>query len=668
MRDPRAGPVADLDRVRAIPPGRRSARSSPSGIDSPAASPSSAASSTRYGRAIDDDAAASAGRRARGSRSGPEAVARVARDLFDGALGGERTEQPRGRDFGMRDAVATSVTPSGPSAERARARRSARRWLWTPRRAWTSALAGLRDRSAFHYTASFRDVEPRSTDGGSRRRRTGAADDRTEEFDLAALADDELVEQMHNDLYDGMAPEIVEGTNILLGRGWGPDKVLNDALVEGMRIVGIDFRDGILFVPEVLLAANAMKAGMAILRPLLAETGAEADRQGRHRDGQGRHPRHRQEPGRDDARGRGLRGRSTSGINTDADKFIAALELHKPDILGMSALLTTTMPYMKVVIAELVKRGIRDDYIVLVGGAPLNEEFGKAVGADAYCRDAAVAVETARRWFGNAVRASPEARSATRGATIAAIRHAARHRLRRAGPRAGRAHRRAGLPDDGPHLPAGRRSTTGPSGSRPPSRARIRRARARRLRPDLRRLRRLRHRRPARPRRSRRKASSGSQGAHCYEVYAGRAAFAALADDEPGTFYLTDFLARNFDRLVVARPGPRPPPGAAADLLRQLPARSSTSPRPTTPQLDRQAAEAAPRAWASRSSVAATGLGELGTSVVAARLRARAGLMAGTLTTIWWRDIPAQVIAKDGRQAHKVVLHRASRSRSTRPR
>ena len=80
---------------------------------------------------------------------------------------------------------------------------------------------------------------------------------------------------MHDDLYDGLAPEIVEGTNILLGRGWSADRVLNDALVEGMRIVGIDFRDGILFVPEVLLAANAMKAGMEILRPLLAETGAE---------------------------------------------------------------------------------------------------------------------------------------------------------------------------------------------------------------------------------------------------------------------------------------------------------------------------------------------------------------------------------------------------------
>ncbi len=81
------------------------------------------------------------------------------------------------------------------------------------------------------------------------------------------------------------------------------------------------------------------------------------------------------------------------GINNDVDAYLAALEEHKPDILGMSALLTTTMPYMKVVIDEMVKQGMRDDYIVLVGGAPLNEEFGQAVGADGYCRDAAQAAE-----------------------------------------------------------------------------------------------------------------------------------------------------------------------------------------------------------------------------------------------------------------------------------
>ncbi len=96
----------------------------------------------------------------------------------------------------------------------------------------------------------------------------------SDDLDLRSLNDDELVEQMHNDLYDGLASEIEEGVNILLERGWTPYDILTKALVEGMRIVGIDFRDGILFVPEVLMSANSMKAGMAILRPLLAETGA----------------------------------------------------------------------------------------------------------------------------------------------------------------------------------------------------------------------------------------------------------------------------------------------------------------------------------------------------------------------------------------------------------
>ena len=217
-----------------------------------------------------------------------------------------------------------------------------------------------------------------------------------QELDLASLADDELVEQMHNDLYDGLADEIVTGTNILLGRGWGPDRVLSEALVEGMRIVGVDFRDGILFVPEVLLAAKAMKGGMAILRPLLAETGAKPV--GKVVIGTVKGDIH--DIGKNLVammlEGAGFEVVDL-GINTDAEKFIAALEEHRPDILGMSALLTTTMPYKKVVIGALKERGMRDDFIVLVGGAPLTEEFGRAIGADAYCRDAAVAAETARR-------------------------------------------------------------------------------------------------------------------------------------------------------------------------------------------------------------------------------------------------------------------------------
>jgi methylmalonyl-CoA mutase cobalamin-binding domain/chain len=221
-------------------------------------------------------------------------------------------------------------------------------------------------------------------------------DDELQDIDLGGLADADLVEQMHNDLYDGMKDEVVEGTRILLSRGWAATKVLDESLVAGMKIVGIDFRDGILFVPEVLLAANAMKAGMEILRPLLAETGAEPV--GKVVIGTVKGDIH--DIGKNLV-GMMLEGAGFEvvdlGINTDADKFLAAIDHHKPDILGMSALLTTTMPYMKVVIQALKDRGIRDDYIVLVGGAPLNEEFGAAIGADAYCRDAGVAAETARR-------------------------------------------------------------------------------------------------------------------------------------------------------------------------------------------------------------------------------------------------------------------------------
>jgi len=215
-----------------------------------------------------------------------------------------------------------------------------------------------------------------------------------DELDLNSLSDPDLVTQMHDDLYDGLADEIVEGTEILLARGWDAQSVLNDALVEGMRIVGIDFRDGILFVPEVLLAANSMKAGMEVLRPLLAETGAQTI--GKVVIGTVKGDIH--DIGKNLVammlEGAGFEVINL-GINTDADEFIAALDEHKPDILGMSALLTTTMPYMKVVIEALKEKNIRDDYIVMVGGAPLNEEFGQAIGADAYCRDAAVATETA---------------------------------------------------------------------------------------------------------------------------------------------------------------------------------------------------------------------------------------------------------------------------------
>ncbi len=222
--------------------------------------------------------------------------------------------------------------------------------------------------------------------------------DQEDDIILSKLNDEDLVAQMFDDLYDGLKEEIEEGVHILLDRGWEPYRVLTEALVGGMTIVGNDFRDGILFVPEVLLAANAMKGGMAILKPLLAETGAP--RVGKMVIGTVKGDIH--------DIGKNLVGMMMEGagfeivdlgINNSVDDYFAALDAEEPDILGMSALLTTTMPYMKVVIDSLVEKGRRDDYTVLVGGAPLNEEFGKAIGADAYCRDAAVAVETAKEFM-----------------------------------------------------------------------------------------------------------------------------------------------------------------------------------------------------------------------------------------------------------------------------
>ena len=222
-----------------------------------------------------------------------------------------------------------------------------------------------------------------------------------EDIILSELSAEDLVEQIQDDLYDGLAEEVAEGTQILLDRGWEATRVLEEALVAGMTVVGVDFRDGVLFVPEVLMAANAMKAGMALLKPILADTGAKPI--GKMVIGTVKGDIH--------DIGKNLVGMMMEGagfevvdlgINIEAETYIGAIREHRPDILGMSALLTTTMPYMKVVIDEMVACGVRDDCIVLVGGAPLNDEFGQVIGADAYCRDAATAVETAKRLVGGA--------------------------------------------------------------------------------------------------------------------------------------------------------------------------------------------------------------------------------------------------------------------------
>jgi len=216
------------------------------------------------------------------------------------------------------------------------------------------------------------------------------------EIDITQLETPELLELIQDDLYDGLAEEVVASVRELLSRNMTPYDVLTQGLVAGMEVVGVDFRDGILFVPEVLMAAKAMKAGMEILRPLLAETGAPQI--GTMVIGTVKGDIH--DIGKNLVammmEGAGFNVINL-GINVDADSFLTAISEHNPDILGMSALLTTTMPYMGVVIKTLEEQRIRDRVIVLVGGAPLNDAFAEEIGADAYCRDAAVAVETAKK-------------------------------------------------------------------------------------------------------------------------------------------------------------------------------------------------------------------------------------------------------------------------------
>ncbi|MCP5094407.1 MAG: cobalamin-binding protein [Chloroflexi bacterium] len=217
-----------------------------------------------------------------------------------------------------------------------------------------------------------------------------------EEIILDELPTDELYELMHEDLYDGYAEEIAEEVHEALSREITPYEILTKGLVAGMDIVGADFRDGTLFVPEVLMAAKAMKAGMVILRPLLAETGAASV--GTIVIGTVKGDIH--------DIGKNLVGMMMEGagfevidigINNSVDDYFEAINKHNPDLLGMSALLTTTMPYMRVVIQALKEANIRQDILVLVGGAPLNGAFAEDIEADAYCRDAAVAVETAKK-------------------------------------------------------------------------------------------------------------------------------------------------------------------------------------------------------------------------------------------------------------------------------
>ncbi|MEA3337635.1 MAG: corrinoid protein [Chloroflexota bacterium] len=223
----------------------------------------------------------------------------------------------------------------------------------------------------------------------------------TDTFDSLPEDLQEFYERMQDDLYDGLRDEVVAATNDALDeRGQTPGQVLEYGLIGGMELVGEDFRDGILFVPEVLMAAKAMKGAMEILRPLLTES-KETEPPGTVVIGTVKGDIH--DIGKNLVammlEGAGFEVFNL-GINVDVDQFLAALREHKADLLGMSALLTTTMPYMRVVIERLKTEGLRDEVKVLVGGAPLTGAFAEDIGADAYCADAGVAVETAKALMG----------------------------------------------------------------------------------------------------------------------------------------------------------------------------------------------------------------------------------------------------------------------------
>jgi len=221
-----------------------------------------------------------------------------------------------------------------------------------------------------------------------------------EDFDLNDLDNKELVEQIQDDLYDGMDEEVAEGVEILLARGIDANEVLGDALVGGMKVVGEDFGDGILFVPEVLKCAGAMKAGMVLLRPILANASVDIS-MGKYVIGTVKGDIH--DIGKNLV-GMMLEGAGFEvidlGINNPVENYLEAVEEHQPVVMGMSALLTTTMPYMGVVIEEFDKRGYtKKDLHIMVGGAPLNQEFADAIGAHAYGRDAARSSEMASAYI-----------------------------------------------------------------------------------------------------------------------------------------------------------------------------------------------------------------------------------------------------------------------------
>lgn len=205
----------------------------------------------------------------------------------------------------------------------------------------------------------------------------------------------EPLSKMREDLYKGDADSVASLVQQTLNSDLSPGDILEKGLIAGMNEVGKDFRDGILFVPEVLIAARAMHAGMDVLKPLLSE--AELEATGKFVIGTVKGDLH--------DIGKNLVGMMMEGagfqvidlgIDTPAEKFVEAVEEHQPELVGMSALLTTTMVQMKGVIEALEKAGLRDRVKVMVGGAPVTEKYAQDVGADGYAPNASAAVDKAK--------------------------------------------------------------------------------------------------------------------------------------------------------------------------------------------------------------------------------------------------------------------------------
>ncbi|MEA3440345.1 MAG: corrinoid protein [Chloroflexota bacterium] len=204
-----------------------------------------------------------------------------------------------------------------------------------------------------------------------------------------------LLKQMQTDLYNGNMDAVEAATRKAIDDGMSPKEILDDGLIAGMDEVGRDFKAGDLFIPEVLLCARAMHAGLEILRPLLAESGVPT--QGKLVIGTVAGDLHDIGKNLVSMMFQGA-GFEVIDLGTDVspEKFVETVRAENADLVGMSALLTTTMPSMKATIDAFIQAGLRDKVKVLIGGAPVTTEYSEAIGADGFAPDAGAAVDVAR--------------------------------------------------------------------------------------------------------------------------------------------------------------------------------------------------------------------------------------------------------------------------------